>query len=192
MGACTSSLTSEDPPSLPPFPDYTGAGILFAEGPVALAGIQKYWRVAKGGPAVLSGFGGRREDGDSDWLATAWREVIEELFHITTVPAPLLQALRSAIPLPIPPHTTYTSGYVILYLGFRHLETALGLCKTHGLQSDLYKAMPSSVLELILLRGSASQAEVGPLALLPTAHRAIIAEDFQGDLSYCRQTLLRP
>ena len=58
---------------------YTGAGILFSNPSVALAGVQKYWKVRKGSEAVLSGFGGRKEATDLDWFHTAWREVIEEL-----------------------------------------------------------------------------------------------------------------
>jgi hypothetical protein len=59
---------------------YQGAGILFIEGPVALAGIQKHRQVLKGSVEPrLSGFGGRREDQDIDWVHTAFRETVEEL-----------------------------------------------------------------------------------------------------------------
>ena len=155
---------------------------------MALAGVQKYWRVAKGGAAVLSGFGGRKEAIDGDWLDTAWREVVEELFHVTSVSPALLLALRRSIPLPIPPRITYTSGYVILHLGFSELETAMTLCRKHGVQSELYKTMPISVKDLILLRCSLNAAEIGPLALLPSTHRTVIADEFLGDLSYYRTT----
>jgi hypothetical protein len=200
MGACTSQSpvglpTSSLPlPSFPSFPGYTGAGILFASGPVALAGIQKYWRVAKQGGdkgnrphGVLSGLGGRKEAADADWLDTAWREVVEELFHLKAVPAALLQALRSHIPLPIPPLVICTSGYVLLHLGFVELEVALGLCRTHGIQSELYTTMPTTVAELVLKRSPSPDAELGPLALLPVAHRVVISEQFAGDLAYRRQ-----
>ena len=190
MGACSSTpvvLPTYIPP--PPFPDYTGAGILFVEGPVVLAGIQKYHRVAKGGNAVLSGLGGGKEAADADWLDTAWREVVEELFAVEIVPTALLQALRSHIPLPIPPRMTCTSGYVLLHLGFPHLTQALALCAAHGIQSPLYKKMPLSIVDLMLLRCASAQAEIGPLALLPVAHRVVIASEFAGDLSLYRTTV---
>ena len=198
MGACasqssvnfpTSSLSPLPPPS---YPTYTGAGILFVGGPVALAGIQKYWRVAKGGGnsgGVLSGLGGSREAADADWLDTAWREVVEELFNVKDVPSALLLALRSHIPLPIPPLITCTSGYILLHLGFAELEVAMGLCGKHGIQSELYKAMPTTVADLVMKRSPSPQAELGPLALLPIGHRIAVAEQFTGDLAYYRQNL---
>lgn len=187
MGSsCSSVLPSPPPP--PSFPEYTGAGILFVGGPVALAGVQKYWRVSKqGSQGILSGFGGSREAGDTDWLHTAWREVVEELFHVKNVPAPLLQLLRSRIPLPIPPLITCTSGYILLHLGFAELEVALTLCRKHGIQSELYKTMPTTVSDLVMKRSPSTQAELGPLALLPISHRVVISEQFTGDLAYYRQ-----
>jgi len=136
---------------------------------------------------VLSGFGGSREAGDTDWLHTAWREVVEEIFHIKNVPAPLLQLLRSRIPLPIPPLITCTSGYILLHLGFAELEVALALCASQGIQSDLYKKMPKTVSDLVMMRSPSLQAELGPLALLPISHRVMISEQFTGDLAYYRQ-----
>jgi hypothetical protein len=159
-------------------------------GPVALAGIQKYWRVAKGGGnsgGVLSGLGGSREAGDADWLDTAWREVVEELFDVKNVPAALLLSLRSHIPLPIPPLITNTSGYILLHLGFAELEVALALCGKHGIQSELYKAIPTTVSDLVLKRSPSPRAELGPLALLPITHRVTISSEFTGDLAYYRQ-----
>jgi len=193
MGACTSKPSVDFPTSsLPPpsFPDYTGAGILFVGGPVALAGVQKFWRVAKqqggSGHGILSGLGGSKEDGDADWLDTAWREVVEELFDVKDVPAALLLSLRSHIPLPIPPLITNTSGYILLHLGFAELEVALALCGKHGIQSELYKAIPTTVSDLVMKRSPSPRAELGPLALLPITHRVTISSEFTGDLAYYR------
>lgn len=196
MGACTSKPSVDFPTSSlppPPFPDYTGAGILFVGGPVALAGVQKFWRVARqqgnngNQYGVLSGLGGSKEDGDADWLDTAWREVVEELFDVKDVPAALLRSLRSHIPLPIPPLITNTSGYILLHLGFAELEVALALCGKHGIQSELYKAIPTTVSDLVMKRSPSCRAELGPLALLPITHRVTISSEFTGDLAYYRQ-----
>lgn len=183
MGVCASSHLPTSPGSLPSYPEYTGAGILFAEGPVALAGIQKYYRVVKGAQAVLSGLGGAKEAADTDWLDTAWREVIEELLGVPVVPTALLRALRASVPLPIPPRTSYMSGYVLLHLGFAHLTKALALCRSHGLRGPLYKTTPVSVSDLIFLRCASNHTEIGPLALLPVSHRFVVAGEFMGDLA---------
>ena len=190
MGASCSSPTPRSlptsVPSLPSFPDYTGAGILFVEGPVVLAGIQKYGRVLVGGKAVLSGLGGRKEPTDLDWLHTAWREVIEELFNVKQLPASLLQELRLLGP---GQHTVFTSGYVLAHLGFTELTRVLVLCKQHGLTSNLYEKMPLTITDLVMNRQCSSQAEIGPLALLPVQHRVLISEQFLSDLVTYRSSV---
>jgi hypothetical protein len=187
MGVCSSQTSAGLPTSsLPSYPDYTGAGILFVGGPVALAGVQKYYRVAKGAHAILSGFGGAKEATDGDWLDTAWREVIEELLGVAVVPPALLRALRTSVPLPIPPRTNYISGYVLLCLEFYHLKEALTLCRIYGVTSPLYAKPPMCISDLVLLRRPSEDAEIGALALLPVSHRVAIASEYAGDLASFR------
>jgi hypothetical protein len=182
MGSC-SSKHFPNPVVYTTFPKYTGAGILFVGGPVALAGIQKYGRVVQGGKALLSGFGGSKEPTDIDWLDTAWREVLEELFHVSRVPVGLLNQLRMTIAIPAP---TYTSGYVLVHLGFDELTKALCLCKKYGITTDLYDTVPLTVTSLVFNRRPLPVAEIGPLALLPVSHRVSIADEFAGDLTAYR------
>ena len=90
MGTCSSTpeIYIIYPPTQTP---YKGAGILFLNGPLALAGIQKYRKVVENSvDAQLSGFGGRKEDSDIDWVHTAFREVIEELFDVSNVSVALI------------------------------------------------------------------------------------------------------
>ena len=163
------------------YSEYKGAGILFTEGPVALAGIQKYGRVCKGATAVLSGLGGRRESSDIDWLHTAWREVIEELFGVDKVPVALVNDLRIHLPLRFP--ASCTGGYVLVRFGFDELTRALTICSNYRIVSELYKTMPLTVSDLLLKRSPSASAEIGTLSLIPVSHRVTIAEEFFGDLS---------
>ncbi len=185
MGSCHSVVISSPPYTS--FPSYKGAGILFLEGPVALAGIQKYPKVLKGAKAVLSGLGGHREPSDEDWCHTAWREVIEELFHVPTVPLPLLRELRTAILFQHPP--IFSQDYVLLRLGFGDLTKVLALCRKHKIQSELYKTMPLTVNDLILERCLQSSAEIGVLALIPSDPYVTIAPEFSSDLNMIKTQL---
>ena len=147
---------------------------------MALAGVQKYWKVCtKGSEATLSGFGGRKEPTDRDWVDTAWREVVEELFHVKTVPLPLLEELRTTIQVG---SVGVTGGYVMLRYSFRELATALELMRRHLRTSVLYKVFPVSLSELVTGRELCAEAEIGSLALIPMT-RFRVGVEFQKDLS---------
>lgn len=155
----------------PPYPSvsaepYQGAGILFLEGPVALAGIQKHRQVLKGAVEPrLSGFGGRREDQDIDWIHTAFRETIEELFGVEDVSVSLIQQLRAKVPY----RASFKTGeYWVLQSTFEDLKTLLALAAKH-LQSPLYSTMPRTLEELITRRCPQSISEIGALALVPVS-----------------------
>ena len=158
------------------FPSYTGAGILFTEGPVALAGVQKHY---KNNETILSGFGGRREPSDQDWVHTAFRETVEELYNTTSVPLKLIHNLRRQIVSLKPP--IYTSGYVVIQLNFTDLRTFLKICRTH-LLCEIYKHMPTTLDDLILKRCPSSSSEIGALALIPVAKAITVDPDFLNDL----------
>lgn len=158
------------------FPSYTGAGILFAQGPVALAGVQKHY---KNSDTILSGFGGRREASDQDWVHTAFRETVEELYNTTNVPMKLIHTLRRHIA--ILKHPIYTSGYVVIQLNFTDLHSFLKICRTH-LLCEIYKQMPLTLDDLILKRCPSSSSEIGALALIPVAKTITVDPDFLNDL----------
>jgi hypothetical protein len=159
------------------FPSYTGAGILFTEGPVALAGIQKHYKNQS--EPILSGFGGRRELADQDWVHTAFRETVEELYNTTSVPMKLIHALRQQIESLKPP--IYTNGYVIIQLNFKDLIKFLKICRKF-LLCEIYKHMPLTLDDLILKRCPSSSSEIGALALIPVAKSITIDPEFLNDL----------
>jgi hypothetical protein len=168
MFACT-CFTKVAP--LIPYPSisaepYQGAGILFVEGPVALAGIQKHRQVLKGSVEPrLSGFGGRKEAHDIDWIHTAFRETVEELFGVEDVSVSLLQLLRAKVPY----RASFKTGeYWILQSSFEDLKTLLALVAKH-IQSPLYSTMPRTLEELITRRCPQSISEIGALALIPVS-----------------------
>jgi hypothetical protein len=164
MFACFTKVAPLIPyPSVSAEP-YQGAGILFLEGPVALAGIQKHRQVLKGSVEPrLSGFGGRKEAQDIDWVHTAFRETIEELFGIENVSVSLVQLLRSKVPY----RASFKTGeYWVLQSSFEDLKTLLALTAKH-VQSPLYSKMPLTLEELITRRSPQSISEIGALALVP-------------------------
>ena len=163
--------------------DYRAAGILFTEGPLALAGVQKERTLDLTDTGTLSGFGGRRESEDIDWCHTAWREVIEELYNESVLPPTLIMTLRVKIPLRQDP--TYNNGYVMFRLTFEDLEMALRICAKpkYKLQSNLYTTMPLTLKDLLMNRLLISNTEIGSLALIPIARPVTIAEEFTQDIS---------
>ena len=166
------------------FSSYKGAGVLFVEGPVALAGIHKKFKLAD--PTAicrLSGFGGRSEAGDIDWFYTAWRETVEELFHIQPVPIGLISNLRQQITV----HPSESNGYIQIRCTFADLTQFLKICASFSLVSELYKKMPRTVDELILGRSPSFTSEIGALALLPITRDLMIDPDFQTDLAALRK-----
>jgi hypothetical protein len=161
---------------------YQGAGILFLEGPVALAGIQKHRQVVKGiVEPLLSGFGGRREDQDIDWVHTAFRETIEELFGVDGVSVSLIQLLRSKVPYRA---SFKINEYWVLQSTFEDLKTLLLIASKH-LQSPLYSKMPLTLEELITRRCPQSISEIGALALVPLSSPDIDMA-FTEDLKRCQ------
>jgi len=159
------------------FAEYKGAGCLFVEGSVALAGVQKQFLVLDGKRApVLSGLGGRREPSDIDWTHTAFRETVEELFDSKDVPVTLINRLRLALPIR---HVIENNGYVLLQYTFDDLVILLKACAS--LVSPLYKVQPRTVQDLIVKRYIGS-SEIGSLALVPRLAGVTIDPLFEADL----------
>jgi hypothetical protein len=166
---------------------YRAAGVLFLEGPVALAGVQKHRLVSEGKlGAKLSGFGGRKEEGDIDWVHTAYRETIEELFDVEKVPFNLINELRASIPYR---EHVQSGSYFNLRLTFEDLKTLLRIAAKHLSVSPLYKKMPLTLDDLILRRSPQGTSEIGALALVPVFQISEIDSDFAQDLQGAAATL---
>lgn len=184
MGLCSSKLNTvyRSSPIYTSFPQYKGAGILFTEGPVALAGIQKHRSLKEGDTANLSGFGGRREPKDFDWVHTAWREVVEELYNETLVPIELILELRRQIPVRTDP--VEKNGYVMFCLGFDELTRALEICANprFRFRSPIYRSMPLTITDLIMKRLPNHYSEIGSLALVPISYTVTLDPLFEQDI----------
>lgn len=180
MGVCSSQPSTHAYVIYPPqVLDYKNAGILFIEGPLALAGVQKHRKVLEGSiDARLSGFGGRKEDTDLDWVHTAIRETIEELFDVDHVSITLIQQIRSAIPYREP---IQEGNYAMMCCNFTDLNTILIIASKH-IQSPLYRKMPQSLHDLLITRKPQPTSEIGPLALLPVFVSVLVDPDFREDL----------
>ena len=178
MGTCSSQPETHIiyPPTQTP---YKGAGILFLDGPLALAGVQKHRLVIEGSlDARLSGFGGRKEETDIDWVHTAFREVIEELFDATDVSVALINQLRIAIPYR---EFDEVGSYINMRCNFGDLLTILNIASKH-IKSPLYKKMPLTLDELLLGRKPQLNSEIGPLALIPVSVSVHVDPEFTEDL----------
>ena len=137
-----------------------GAGCVFTDGNHVLAGYQPH----KKNPCI-TGIGGHRE-GEETYLETAYRETIEELFHVTLaeIPKGLIDVLIHTLK---PRKITMKKGYVLVTFPFEDLPVFLKICKNKGLRSPLYRTMPKTLLQLIQTRGFDPKAEISSLALLP-------------------------
>ena len=178
MFACCSKPTLRPTyPSISAEP-YQGAGILFVEGPVALAGIQKHRLVLTGATDPrLSGFGGRKEEQDIDWIHTAFRETIEELFGLEEVSMSLVQRLRAQVPY----RASFKIGeYWVLQSSFEDLKILLRIAAKQ-ITSPIYSKMPLTLEDLIVHRKPQPTSEIGSLALVPLAP-ATVDVNFLEDL----------
>ncbi len=166
------TLTLAVPPvPIPNYPAHMGAGCVFTDGKHILCGYQPH----KKKPGI-TGIGGHKE-GEETYLQTAYRETIEELFHVTntTIPVGLIDTLIRTLR---PKKIKMKKGYVLVTFDFTDLQLLLKLCKKAGLRSPLYRRLPKNLLETIQLRDSNPKAEISSLCLLPVVFHDGKAKDF--------------
>jgi hypothetical protein len=158
----TRSNDSARPPiPTPSYPVFMGAGCEFTDGNHILGGYQPN----KERPCI-SGIGGHTEQGET-YLQTAYRETIEEIFHVSKIPVGLIDTLIRTMS---PQSIRMKKGYVILRFTFQDLEKMLKLCKQANLQSPLYTKFPRTLIETIQQRKSSKDAELSTLCLLPVVN----------------------
>jgi 8-oxo-dGTP pyrophosphatase MutT (NUDIX family) len=151
---------------------YSGAGVLFTNRSLALAGYHPH----KG---CLSGLGGKREHSDQCSQETAFRELLEELLGVATVPPSLMTDLCSAFSCP--ELMICDSHYVLFVYSFKDLVRLLHLCKSSGITSPLYTSFPESI-EALLLERLPHDGEISDLALVPVRSGMVLDPCFQEDL----------
>lgn len=145
---------------------FKAAGVAFTNNVHVLAGFQPH----KKHPSI-SGIGGSREPGEN-YMQTALRECVEELFEPTSVPKTLLSKLTSIVPQKI----IQSGSYINVIYTFDDLQTMLARMKRSGLRSPLYEIFPKTLMDLITKRVLVKTAEISHLALLPVVAQS--AETF--------------
>lgn len=159
------------PVPTPNYPAHMGAGCVFTDGKHILCGYQPH----KKKPGI-TGIGGHKE-GEETYLQTAYRETIEELFHLTNTTIPIGLIDRLIITMR-PKKIKMKKGYVMVFFDFTDLQQFLKICKKTGLRSPLYTRLPKTLLEVIQMRGCDQKAEISMLCLLPVVFHDGKAKDF--------------
>lgn len=142
----------------PLFVNYMGAGCVFTDGKHVLAGYQPHKKF----PCV-SGIGGHKENGET-YYQTAYRETVEEIFHVSHVSSQLIETLTRQLP---PRREENHKNYIILHYNFQDLKRFLKICKQSGLKSPLYTKFPQTLIQTIRTREIVDGAEISHLCLLP-------------------------
>lgn len=151
------------PPDVPN--DFSAAGCSFQNDSHVLCGYQPY----KQG---ITGIGGKRE-GTENVLETAFRETIEELFNIDSVPRSLIDICIVEL---VPQRIIHMGGgYYNLVLNLEdQLPYLLALCAASRLETTLYpeNQVPDNLIDLLYKRRKNVNMEVESLALLPIVRKA--------------------
>ena len=159
------------PVPIPAYPAHMGAGCVFTDGKHILCGYQPHKK-----RAGITGIGGHKE-GEETYLQTAYRETIEELFHVTNTQIPI-GLLDKLIRTMRPKKIKMKKGYVLVTFDFADLVQFLKVCQKGGIRSPLYTKMPKTLLETIQNRGYDPKAEISALCLLPVVYHDGKAKDF--------------
>lgn len=175
--SCTRVLTvSTQPVAKPEFADYKSAGCVFTNGKLVLGGFHPY-------KTAISGIGGKKNAAsDRDYVDTAFRETLEELFGWKTVAPELVAHVRAR--MPTGKHDYYAKyKYVAITYSFEDLDAMLRALPTAS--SEFYEVMPRNTADLLLMRlKPTKQQEVMQLALLPVEDGLKIAEEFSEDIKH--------
>ena len=150
---------------------FTGAGCLFTNKQHILAGYQPTKKTP-----YISGIGGSCNEGE-DYIVTAIREMLEELFMIYPS-TELINNIQTIVKY----KDVLTNGsYINFVYSFEDLEDImnyLGISNT----SILYSVFPKTVSELILNRLE-YESELTTLVLLPCKNNIIIAHELIQDIN---------
>jgi hypothetical protein len=160
------------------FPDYKAAGIAFTDCTLILCGRHAF---KPGKPPFLSGFGGGKHAQDLDWVGTAWRETIEELWGVPAVPPHIVNQLRTEVKTR---NILIQPGYVQILLHLEDVSTILRILKRNQFPSPIYTSYPLSLEELLLKR-RIGKTEITHLCLLPFSEETLrLAPEFAADIRH--------
>jgi hypothetical protein len=150
-----------------------GAGCIFTNGKLILAGYQPYKKVP-----VISGIGGSCNSGE-DYIDTAHRELLEELFGFEGDLTNLIMLVKNTVS-----SSKYiTDGpYINLVYNFDDLSAILVLLNKQSAHSKFYDKFPQCIEDLLLKRKLIQGAEIQHLILLPVIQNLPIADEFIKDI----------
>lgn len=163
--------------------EYDGAGCMFVQDGQFIACVHS--QTYKSGRIKISGFGGKREVGEN-WIQTAFRETVEEFFHVSLTavqdPAAFYNDLkRSIAPSRVLFQNKESFKYLTLVFGFSELVRFLRICKRHLKTSPVYATFPTSIQAALMGRRPVAGAEIFHLILWPLQFENALME-FSMDL----------
>lgn len=130
--------------------NFLGAGLLFTNDVYMLAGYSPQ----KG----ITGLGGHRE-GNETPAETAFREIVEELFHISASP----ELVKNLIQTIFSSEFVLNDNFYVSKCSFAELERLMYTVRSTGVTSPLYSVFPTTVQDLIFTRKQ-----------IPTEHSHIV------------------
>ena len=152
--------------------EFDGAGCLFTDGTMVLAGYQP-----KKAVKLISGFGGSRKVGEN-YFVTAMREVLEELLEIKPNEH-LIATLNTEFQ---PSRVIINGNYIVLQYSLDDIGTLLDIVARFYSHSPIYSDMPMTLIELVFRRKYLKGMEVPKLILLPLINDLIIDPKFRKDI----------
>jgi hypothetical protein len=152
--------------------DFDGAGCLFTDGTLVLAGYQPKKRLK-----LISGFGGSRKVGES-YFYTAMREVLEELLEIK----PSEQLLHTLNHEFQPSRVIINGSYIVLQYSLDDLNTLLDIVARFYSNSPIYSDMPMNLVDLVFKRRYMKGMEVLNVLVLPLVNDCVIDRNFRKDI----------
>ena len=161
-----------EPPKTATTLEFDGAGCLFTDGMMVLAGYQP-----KKGVKLISGFGGSRKVGEN-YFETAMREVLEELLEIKPNEK-LLNALNSEFQ---PSRVIINGTYIVLQYSLDDIGTLLDIVARFYSHSPIYSDMPVTLIEVVFKRKHMRGMEVPNVILLPLVNDFTIDPSFRKDI----------
>jgi hypothetical protein len=153
----------EEPQDQTPPINYYAAGCAFCDEKHILGGLQPHKKRKPG----ISGIGGMKAQGDASYLDTAFRETLEEIYHVNSIPLSLLHTLKREMK---PKNVVNSHGYVTLTFSFEDLEKFLKLAKKGGIRTTVYPKPPTTLTDLLRDRKLNTGAEIEILCLLPNLY----------------------
>jgi hypothetical protein len=166
------SWQKPEPPKTATTIDFEGAGCIFTDGTLVLAGYQP-----KKGIRLISGFGGSRKV-DENYFDTAMREVLEELLEIKPS-----EQLLATLNLEFQPNRVIINGtYIVLQYSLNDIGTLLDIVARYYSHSVIYSDMPMTLIELVFKRKYLKGMEVPNIILLPLVNDFVIDHNFRKDI----------